>query len=61
MPEKKQQPKQSEFESGKQGGPPTREDALASLPIKPALEPVAEPTPIGATRGPRPPVEPEPE
>ena len=51
MPEKKQKPRQPERE---------REDVEAELPQAPARDPIAaEPTPVDATRGPRPPMEPE--
>ena len=49
MPENKHKPKQPERE---------REDVAAELPQAPAQDPiVAEPTPVDATRGPRPPME----
>lgn len=51
MPEKKHKSKQSERE---------REDVEAELPQAPAQDPIAaEPIPVDATRGPRPPMEPE--
>ena len=51
MPETKQKPRQPERE---------REDVEAELPQAPARDPIAtEPTPVDATRGPRPPMEPE--
>jgi hypothetical protein len=58
MPEKKQKPKRPEHDSANPPKP-EREDIEAELPRAPVTDPmVHEPTPIGGTRGPRPPVEP---
>jgi hypothetical protein len=55
MPEQ-QRPKKSQDEETNKNKP-ERHEIEAEIPSAPAKEPVAEPEPIGGTRGPRPQIE----